>query len=274
MTHRRAHVWAMGMILGGLAMSLAGNFQAINLDGGRPGIGAYVSAFIWPSFLFGVIEVMLHTPWLSSWRDRLTKGGALVLVAFVAAWISYWHLQHVMKAYGYDTVASHTGPLAVDIGMVLATLALDRVRKAQDEPMANEDGYVANDRTVPEALATAAELAKKELDSVANSTDLAIGQAGQDLASETERWLATGQAGRPAPYVPGGQVAKPAREVIIPVLAIEAIKEWLANPAGLTKGQLDEKLAAQFNVSPRQARRWRAEVTKPQGEGNDVPDQE
>lgn len=265
MTHKRASVWAMGMILGGLAMSLAGNFQAINLDGGRPGIGAYVSAFIWPSFLFGVIEVMLHTPWLANWRDRFTKGGALILVAFVAAWISYWHLCHVMTAYGYDTVASHTGPLAVDIGMVLATLALDRVRKAGQSAPA---GPVTSGQAVDGHLA-------KELDEVDNGVDLAITQAGQELATEAERFLAVGQ--RPTPYVAGGPVAKrpvaKAKEMVIPAEAVARIRQWLANPEGVAKGELDKELATQYGTSPRTARRWRVEVTGPDRPVSAPPEQ-
>ena len=271
MTYRRAHIWAMGMIIGGLAMSLAGNFQAINLGSARPGIGAYVSAFIWPSFLFGVIEVMLHTPWLASWRDRLTKGASLILVAFVAAWISYWHLAHVMDAYGYDKVASHTGPLAVDIGMVLATLALDRVRKAGQERPASHassadgqeaDGQLAN-----------------ELDEMDRGVDMAIGQAGRELASEAERFLATGHPGHSVPINPGGPVARSRRvaratgEMVIPATAIVAIQEWLANPNGVAKGELDRRVASVHDVSPRQARRWRVSVTGPDRPVSAPPEQ-
>lgn len=268
MKHRRASVWAMGMILGGLAMSLAGNFQAINLDGGRPGIGAYVSAFIWPSFLFGVIEVMLHTPWLANWRDRFTKGGALILVAFVAAWISYWHLAHVMKAYGYDTVASHTGPLAVDIGMVLATLALDRVRKAGQEPPASA---VTSGQEVDGQLAN-------EVDEWDRGVDLAIGQAGQELANEVERYVATGQSTLPPPVVANESVAKRTvaktkGDVAIPPDAVLAVQEWLANPGQVAKGELDRKLASVHNVSTRTARRWRVEVTGPDRPVSAPPEQ-
>jgi hypothetical protein len=260
----------MGMILGGLVMSLAGNFQAINLNGGRPGIGAYVSAFIWPSFLFGVIEVMLHTPWLANWRDRFTKGGALVLVAFVAAWISYWHLAHVMKAYGYDAVASHTGPLAVDIGMVLATLALDRVRKAGQLPPASA---VTSGQEVDGQLAN--ELAEWD-----KGVELAIGQAGQELANEVERYVATGHVAKASPVVDGERLAKPTvakarADMAIPPEAILAVQEWLASVAKdkLAKGDFDRWLASVHNVSPRTARRWRVEVTGPDRPVSAPPEQ-
>jgi hypothetical protein len=136
--HRRATAVATAVLVAGVLASLAGNLQAINLDNARPGVGAYVSAVIWPLWLFGTVELLLHTPWLSNWRDRLTKAAAMLLVASVAAWVSYWHLANVLSHYGYDVASRYAGPLAIDAAMVLAALALNRVgqarRRVQDMP--------------------------------------------------------------------------------------------------------------------------------------------
>ena len=123
----------------GVLASLAGNLQAINLDNAAPGVGAHISAVFWPAALFGIVELLLHTPWLSNWRDRLTKGAAVLLVAGVAAWVSYWHLANVLSHYGYDVASRYAGPLAIDAAMVLATLALNRVGHARRLASAGQD---------------------------------------------------------------------------------------------------------------------------------------
>lgn len=130
-THRRATIVATLVLLAGVTASLAGNLQAINLHNHRPGVGAYISAVIWPLFLFAAIEILLHTPWLSNWRDRLTKGMAVAMVGGVAAYVSYFHLANVLSNYGYDVASRYAGPLAIDACMAMATLALNRVGHAR-----------------------------------------------------------------------------------------------------------------------------------------------
>lgn len=129
--HTRPMAVATLVLAAGVATSLAGNLQAIHLDNARPGVGAHVSAIIWPLFLFASIEVLLHTPWLVNWRDRLTKGLAIGLVGAVAAYVSYFHLAHVLSNYGYDRASRYAGPLAIDACMAMATLALNRVGQAR-----------------------------------------------------------------------------------------------------------------------------------------------
>lgn len=130
-THRRALVISTTVLAAGIAASLAGNLQAINLSGRTPGIGAYISATWWPLALFGVIEIMLHTPWLRNWRDGWTKVVAVGLVGVMAAYISYFHLAHTLSAYGYDVASRYMGPLAIDAAMAMATLSLNRVGHAR-----------------------------------------------------------------------------------------------------------------------------------------------
>lgn len=129
--HRRALTVATLVLLAGIVTSIAGNLQAINLDNARPGVGAYISAMFWPIILFGMIELLLHTPWTTNWRDAWTKTIGVLLVGFVAAWISYFHMAHVLADYGYDDLSSYVGPLAVDAAMATATLALNRVGQAR-----------------------------------------------------------------------------------------------------------------------------------------------
>jgi hypothetical protein len=129
--YTRATVVATSVLAFGVAASLAGNVQAIHLDNARPGIGAILSAVVWPLILFGVVEMLLHTPWIDDWRDNLTKLATVLAVGGVAAWISYWHLANVLSHFGYDVASRYAGPLAVDMGMILAARALYRVGLAK-----------------------------------------------------------------------------------------------------------------------------------------------
>src|SRR3982751_5435028 len=192
--HRRPLVVATTVLVLGVAASLAGNLQAINLDNAQPGVGAYISATAWPLALFGVVELLIHTPWLASWRDGITKVAVLILVGSAAAWISYWHLANVLSHYGYDVASRYAGPVAIDAAMVLAALALDRVVQARRvQPMDNGSDQAvdialdnpAGQWTVPVAsvqdvaeseAAFAGQLDNAELTSAAKDADRAAGQ--------------------------------------------------------------------------------------------------
>jgi hypothetical protein len=176
-THRRA-AWVATLTLAlGIVTSLGGNLQAINLGGREPGVGAYISAVFWPLALFAAIEVMLHTPWLASRRDNLTKWVGLASVAGMAAYVSYGHMVHVLLAYGYDKPSGHFGPLAVDGLMAMCTLALNRVGQARRAP-----APVAT----PDLDAEAMELA----DAVANPDESSPPSAYAPLANRNERdWV-------------------------------------------------------------------------------------
>lgn len=182
--HRRPAAVATLVLLAGVAASLAGNLQAINLDNAAPGIGAYISATVWPLWLFGTVELLLHTPWLSNWRDRLTKGAAVLLVASVAAWVSYWHLANVLSHYGYDVASRYAGPLAIDAAMVLATLALNRVGHARR--LANgQDTRWVNPGQVATKLANGQDGGQPGLgQALANTEDVATKSGQWPLAND------------------------------------------------------------------------------------------
>jgi hypothetical protein len=255
-THRRPATVATLTLLGGIAASLSGNLQAINLGSHQPGIGAYVSAIVWPLTLFAVVEVLLHTPWLNNWRDGLTKAVAVGFVGLMAAYISYFHLAHTLSAYGYDVVSRYAGPLAIDAAMVMATLALNRVGQArralatvQAEPVQVDtvdttpghfmDGDI--DLGEPQDLSGVADEAQHYLDRLAN-----------DLDSTT------------TPATPVQAVRVSSNEVrpdSVPVDAVDYLMTWRAALAGgqdvPSPGQVDTLLATEFNVQPRTVRRWR-----------------
>jgi hypothetical protein len=240
-TYRRALVVATIVLVGGIVASLAGNLQAINLGDAQPGIGAYVSAVLWPLFLFGAIEVMLHTPWVSSWRDGLTKWAGLLGVAFVSFWISYWHMAHVLHSYGYDSVSSHAGPLAVDITMAMATLALNRVGQARRAP---------EPEARPVQVTLAAE-AQNYVDTMADAGHYLDRLAGELTAETTTAF--------PLDIVPVSPAPAGVKPESVPADAADLILAWAgANPwERPRKGVVDALVALELGVAPRTARRWR-----------------
>jgi hypothetical protein len=259
--HRRPTAVATSVLVIGIVASLAGNVQAIHLDNAAPGVGAHVSAIFWPVILFGTVELLIHVPWMASWRDRLTKGAVLLLVAAVAGWVSYWHLAHVLSSYGYDVASRYVGPLAVDAAMVLAALALNRVgqarRLAAELAMADvqPDVQVAEVDVQPDAQPV-------QLDTYA-------GSAGRldSVADEARTWLDSLEdtRGSQEPTMPVPVSPAPAARVQpekVPAEAAELIRAWAATDQAdrPRAGDVDALVGAHEGVSPRTARGWRAVV--------------
>ncbi len=252
--YRRALVVSTTALVGGIAASLAGNLQAINLHG-APGVGATISAVIWPVFLFAAIEVMLHTPWIRSWRDGLTKWAALLAVAFTAFWISYWHMQHVLQAYGYDAVSSHVGPLAIDVLMMAATLSLNRV--GQSRRMATGQLDIV-------AISKKASTMSGLMSTWTMDDDLAV----QDMSSASI-WdrldTVLDDSTTPAmpvdirPLSPAGPAAPRVSPERVPDTAVAMLQAWTdADPTVRPSlGQVDALIAADHGVATRTARGWR-----------------
>jgi hypothetical protein len=263
-THRRPATVATLTLLGGIAASLSGNLQAINLDNHQPGIGAYISAIVWPMTLLAVVEVLIHTPWLRTWRDGLTKAAAVGLVGAMAAYISYFHLAHTLSAYGYDVASRYAGPLAIDAAMVMATLALNRVGHARRGLATSqaETAAILQDKPLVAALATAAQ----EVDTL--STQDVLDSIGSDsVADEAQHYLdrlSTELDTTTTPATPVQAVRVSSNEVrpdSVPAAAVDYLMTWRAAFAGgqdvPSPGQVDTLLATEFGVQPRTVRRWR-----------------
>lgn len=258
-THTRALVISTTMLVAGIAASIAGNLQAINLDDKSPGIGAYISAMWWPLALFGVIEIMLHTPWLKNWRDDLTKLGALTLVGAMAAYISYFHLAHTLSAYGYDTVSRYVGPLAIDAAMAMATMSLNRVGHARRLSAPVLDTLAPLTMTLDNRDGKWTPSEATEMDSEMSSWLDRMDTLATGLDSSTTAAFPLDIV--PVSPAPSSNVVKPES---VPADAADMILAWAtADPDARPKaGQADEYVALAMNVTARTARRWRYAVTQ------------
>jgi len=122
--------WAyLGITLGGL-VSIAANVAHSYVPptdaspGWTPPVGAVVSAFFWPIFLFVALEILARTRWPKSLGWLALRFLGLLPVAIVAGVVSYRHLAGLLGFYGEDPLTATIGPLAVDGLMVVATGAL------------------------------------------------------------------------------------------------------------------------------------------------------
>jgi len=252
---RRSAAVSLLALSAGIAASVSGNLQAINLDNAAPGIGAYISSVFWPLALFAVIEIFLHTPWVRSWRDHLTQLVAVGLVGFVALWVSYWHLEDVLAAYGYDAVASHLGPLAVDGMMALATLSLNRVGQARRAPVVQD---------TPAPIVVQVDSGEDTID-LTQATDKAMEQAGHELAQEAEHYLSRLSRELDSTTTPAVPVVtaelpqrRPAPRAKAPEPELtEVLTAWDAAGRPMRPGEVDRLLAAYYGVSERTIRRRR-----------------
>jgi hypothetical protein len=284
-SYRRATVVASLVLGAGLIASLAGNVQSILLEDGAPGVGALISAVWWPIILFGMIELAIHTPWDTSTRDELTRWVGVLAIGLLAFYISYFHLAHVLSSFGYDVASRYAGPFAVDLAMVVATVALNRVGQVRKQLVATE---ARGHEEVAEPLSLASqplpadptpvatpgqevastpeqpgqEVAADFFTALCDDQDWATG--GNDLDAELAELIAQAQIREPEPEQepepePESEQEQPPAVKLTPVPARAAKMIRTALEQGMIGKELDAYLVAE-GVAPstRSARRWRA----------------
>ena len=114
----------------GIGVSIAGNVGHAASDGMKR--GEWAGAAFWPLALMLTIEILTRVRWQPERRWTLARFAALVLVALVAAVLSYRHLVGLMTHWGEDWLNAHLGPLAVDGLMLIAATALLSISKERD----------------------------------------------------------------------------------------------------------------------------------------------
>lgn len=130
-------IWtARAAFTSGLVVSLGANIWA-SADHGLIGIISGVWSPVALLMALFLVENISH----KTWSGRLRLVGMVVL-AGIAAWVSYWHLAEFFAAGGLDEPGVHLMPLTVDVLMALAGPSMKRrpaaaVRKPAARKAAN-----------------------------------------------------------------------------------------------------------------------------------------
>ena len=149
-------VWAYIGVCVGLAVSVAANVVHAADDPKATGFALILAAF-WPLCLFLAIEVLARTTWADGWQVKLARA-AVVLVAAVAAVVSYLHLHGLLIKVGEDALPALLGPLAIDgLMAVCAAALLNKAPKDAPEPEPDPEP----DPEPPAATTTVPEPAKR-----------------------------------------------------------------------------------------------------------------
>jgi hypothetical protein len=109
-TARRTSAIAFGT---GVAVSLAANVYASE----HTPIGIAVGLWVPVAFLVSM-ALLENVPVKGKWG--WVRFAAILFLALVAGWTSYWHLVEVAVDGGADQITAHLLPLTVDVMMALA----------------------------------------------------------------------------------------------------------------------------------------------------------
>jgi hypothetical protein len=144
-------VWtARAAFTSGLVVSLGANVWA-SADHGVIGIISGVWSPLALLMALFLVENISHKTW--SGRFRLA---GMVILAGIAAWVSYWHLAEFFTAGGLDDPGAHLMPFTVDVLMALAGPSMKkRPAPVQRKPAARKAANVTPIRKRTTKTATA-----------------------------------------------------------------------------------------------------------------------
>lgn len=145
---RADRVYAYSGVGLGLGGSLGANVLHV-LDGKDPDVWAVVGAGFWPFALLVSSEVLARKRWASQ-GARVAGVVGVLIVALVAAWISYGHVHGLLESWGEPPIAAALGPLAIDGLMVVSSLALV-AQDAQDAPPVTVPAVLEGSTGAPDA---------------------------------------------------------------------------------------------------------------------------
>lgn len=117
-----------GFVLG-IAVSIAGN--VLHAMEGTWSYPELVGAAFWPTALLISVEVLARTPWPRGWQWILSRLAGVVVVAFVAASLSYLHMRSLLLSWGEGVFQATIGPAAVDGLMLISATALLAVSRSK-----------------------------------------------------------------------------------------------------------------------------------------------
>lgn len=124
----RGAVVAWGAFALGLAVSIASNIGhvvfVVGVDDPLLRFWSMGMAALWPVLLAVAVEVVSRVAWPSSWRWWVPGYIGTAIVGLIAFTISYQHLHGLLLAMGESQVTAVIGPIALDLSIVVAGVAL------------------------------------------------------------------------------------------------------------------------------------------------------
>jgi hypothetical protein len=95
----------------------------------------------WPPIaLLLAVELVSRVPVRRRWLT-IARVGATVVIASIAAYVSYWHMAGVAARYGEESISAHLLPLSVDGLIVIGSICLVELG-AHRRPLATTAGPV------------------------------------------------------------------------------------------------------------------------------------
>ena len=246
----------------GAGLSVAGNVaDTFRTRGAATDTLDIILAGAWPILVILTIEMFVSRRWSPRLGFQVLRWFGCLAIGNLAMLVSWLHLHDLLDSRGQLNLVAIAGPLAIDgmaimaTGLILSTRGkLASVHEASNFP-------VMDIRPEP---TPAVQYVATEAD-VAESEAAFRGEVIPSLADEAEHYLdrlANDLDPTTTPAVPV-QAIRPVTARInpasVPADAAQQIKAWLSTPYTVRPraGQVDEAIAAQFEVSPRTARGWR-----------------
>lgn len=128
----RSSAW-IGFTVGIVASIAANVLHAMESTWTYPEL---VGAAFWPTALLISVEVLTRVAWPHGWQWVITRFAGVVIVAFVAAALSYLHMRSLLLTWGEGPFQATVGPAAVDGLMLISATALLAISRTAAEPVA------------------------------------------------------------------------------------------------------------------------------------------
>jgi hypothetical protein len=245
-------------LLAGAGLSIAGNVaNVVRTRGADVDTLDIVLAVAFPALVVLMVEVFVSARWRGlNWPMQVLRWVGTLAIGAVAMRVSWVHLHELMLSRGQAGDVATFGPLAIDALAIMATALI----------------LAGRGRTMPAPMDTAPERVTWPTQPIQPTPTQTI---GDEMATEARTWLDTlastalDTSTTPAfpleiiPVSPAPR-SNEVKAESVPASAQVLIWAWAdADEADRpTPGQADALVAAEHEVSPRTARRWRDALLK------------
>jgi hypothetical protein len=114
--------WLRWAVRATLTIGVAASVAANVLHAAHNPISQAIAA--WPPLaLLLTVELVSRVP-IHRWWLATARIAATVIIAGIAAWVSYWHMAAVAATYGENPTTAHLLPVSVDGLIIVASISL------------------------------------------------------------------------------------------------------------------------------------------------------